>query len=364
MKTPASNLKRSTKPATERDPRWASVLARDRSADGQFWYSVSTTGVYCRPSCPSRTAKPEHVRLHATLEDARASGARPCKRCKPDGLSQNAEHAAIVTRACQLIERSEELPSLAALAQASGLSPGYFHHLFKAVTGLTPKNYASAHRASRVRKELTCGHKVTDAIYDAGFNSSGRFYDQSTQLLGMTPTRYCAGGVNEDIRFAVGQCSLGAILVASSTKGVASILISDDPEMLVRDLQDQFPHARLVGGENDYESLVARVVGFVEAPRLGLDLPLDVRGTAFQQRVWQALREIPAGQTASYSDIAQQIGSPKSVRAVAGACAANHIAIAIPCHRVVRHDGSLSGYRWGVERKRALLDREAAEMPG
>jgi AraC family transcriptional regulator of adaptative response/methylated-DNA-[protein]-cysteine methyltransferase len=196
-------------------------------------------------------------------------------------------------------------------------------------------------------------------IYDAGFNSSGRFYEQSTSMLGMTPTKYKAGGANEEIRFAIGQSSLGAILVASSAKGVASILIGDDPNALAEDLQDRFPRARLIGGDRDYEKVVAQVVGLVEAPRLGLDLPLDVRGTAFQQRVWQALREIPAGRTASYAEIAAKIGSPKSVRAVAGACAANNIAVAIPCHRVVRNNGATSGYAWGVERKRVLLSRES-----
>ena len=226
---------------------------------------------------------------------------------------------------------------------------------------MTPRDYAIAHRAKRIRGALAQpGTTVTAAIYDAGFNSSGRFYESSNAVLGMTPTDYRAGGANTGIRFAIGECSLGSILVARSERGVCAILLGDDPDALARDLQDRFPHARLIGGEAGFEELVAKVVGFVEAPALGLDLPLDVRGTAFQQRVWQALREIPAGRTASYSDIAKRIGAPKSVRAVAQACAANAIAVAIPCHRVVRIDGALSGYRWGVARKRALLERETA----
>lgn len=344
------------------DPRWSRVLARDKTADGQFWYSVATTGVYCRPSCPSRPANPKNVSFHESLEAAKATGFRPCKRCKPDGPSLDVENAAIVATACRLIESSEETPSLAELAAAVARSPGYLHRLFKAITGLTPKDYAAGRRAALVREKLTADSTVTEAIYDAGFNSSGRFYEKSTDMLGMTPSRYRAGGQHEDIRFAVGESSLGAILVASSVKGVAAILIGDDPDDLARDLQDRFPKARLIGGDADYEALVARVVGWVEAPGLGLDLPLDVRGTAFQQRVWQALRGIPVGETASYTDIALKIGLPKAVRAVAGACAANNIALAIPCHRVVRNDGALSGYAWGVERKRAFLEREKAAL--
>jgi AraC family transcriptional regulator, regulatory protein of adaptative response / methylated-DNA-[protein]-cysteine methyltransferase len=341
------------------DPRWARVVARDRTADDQFWYSVVTTGIYCRPSCPSRAANPKNVQFHETLKAAKATGFRSCKRCNPDGPSIDAENAAIVAKACRLIEQAEELPSLTDLAAAVERSAGYFHRLFKSVTGVTPKGYADAHRAARVREGLDNGSSVTEAMYDAGFNSSGRFYEKSNEMLGMTPTHYRAGGADEEIRFAVGESSLGAILVASSQKGVASILIGDDPNELVQDLQDRFPKARLVGGDRDYESLVARVVGFVEAPGLGLDLPLDVRGTAFQQRVWHALREIPVGRTASYAEIARRIGAPKAVRAVAGACAVNNIAVAIPCHRVVRNDSALSGYAWGVERKRILIDREA-----
>jgi AraC family transcriptional regulator of adaptative response/methylated-DNA-[protein]-cysteine methyltransferase len=343
------------------DPRWARIVARDKAADGHLWYSVYTTGVYCRPSCPSRTANPKNVQLHETLESAKATGFRPCKRCNPDGPSIETENAALVAKACRIIEESEEEPSLEVLANAVGRSPSYFHRMFKAATGITPKDYAAAQRAAKVRQGLASCSTVTEAIYDAGFNSSGRFYEKSTDMLGMTPSQYRAGGANEEIKFAVGQTSLGAILVASSKKGVAAILLGDDPDKLARDLQDRFPTAHLVGADRDYEALVARVVGFVETPRIGLDLPLDVRGTAFQQRVWQALQEIPIGATVSYAEIARRIGAPRAARAVAGACAANNLAVAIPCHRVVRNDGSLSGYAWGVERKRVLLDREASQ---
>jgi AraC family transcriptional regulator of adaptative response/methylated-DNA-[protein]-cysteine methyltransferase len=345
--------------SAEADPRWTSVAMRDGSADGTFWYSVATTGIYCRPSCPSRTANPRNVRFHDTIAEAEAAGFRACKRCKPQQPSPVTHYAETVARICRLIEQSEELPPLAKMAGAAGLSPGYFHRLFKMVTGVTPKDYAVARRADKVRAGLgRCG-TVTEAIYDAGFNSNGRFYEKSGEMLGMTPTDYRAGGANNAIRFAVGECSLGSILVAQSDKGVCAIQFGDDPEALVRDLQDRFPRARLIGGDTDFEKLVARVVGFVEAPGLGIDLPLDIRGTAFQQRVWAALRQIPAGATVTYTDIARSIGAPTAVRAVAGACAANALAVAIPCHRVVKRDGALSGYRWGIERKRALIDREA-----
>jgi len=347
--------------ATVSDPRWAAVAARDRGADGTFFYSVRTTGVYCRPSCAARIPKPENVSFHRTAADAERAGFRPCKRCKPDQPSLAERHAAKVAELCRYIENAELLPTLDELAQHAGLSAYHLHRVFKDVTGVTPKAYAAAQRANRVRQQLDRSGTVTDAIYNAGYNSQSRFYEESDRLLGMTPTTYRAGGVDTPIRFAVGQCSLGAILVAQSDRGVCAILMGDDPDRLVRDLQDRFPHACLIGGDAGFEQLVARVVGFVEAPGFGLDLPLDVRGTAFQQRVWQALREIPPGKTVSYTELARRIGAPSSVRAVAHACAANILAVAIPCHRVVRNDGALSGYRWGVERKRALLAREAAE---
>lgn len=351
--------KSTVRPVTD-DPRWSRIVARDKAADGHFWYSVVTTGVYCRPSCPSRTANPRNIQLHETLESAKATGFRPCRRCNPDGLSIESENANLVAKACRIIEESEEEPSLGTLARAVGRSPSYFHRMFKAIAGITPKDYAAARRAAKVRQGLASCDRVTEAIYHAGFNSSGRFYERSNDLLGMTPSQYRAGGANEEIRFAVGQTSLGAILVGSSAKGVAAILLGDDPEKLVRSLQDRFPKAHLVGADRDYEAVIARVVGFVEAPWNGLDLPLDVRGTAFQQRVWQALQEIPVGSTMSYAKIARRIGAPAAVRAVAGACTANNLAVAIPCHRVIRNDGALSGYAWGVERKRILIDREAS----
>jgi AraC family transcriptional regulator of adaptative response/methylated-DNA-[protein]-cysteine methyltransferase len=346
--------------ATESDPRWAAVVARSRGADGSFFYSVRTTGVYCRPSCGARLPRPANVRFHATREDAEGAGFRPCKRCRPDRPSVAEQHAATVTAICRLLESAPRVPPLEALAARAGLSPFHFHRVFKAVTGLTPRGYALAHRGERVRRELGKAATVTAAIYESGYSSNGRFYDESERVLGMTPTEFRAGGATAEIRFAVGECSLGSILVARSERGVCAILLGDDPDALARDLQDRFPRATLIGGDAAFEDLVARVVGFVEAPRLGLDLPLDVRGTAFQQRVWHALREIPAGATVSYRDLARRIGSPRSVRAVAHACASNPLAVAIPCHRVVRSDGGLAGYRWGVERKRALLRREAA----
>lgn len=345
--------------ATIADPRWAAVVARDASQDGAFVFSVRTTGVYCRPSCSARAARPENVRFHASGADAVAAGFRPCKRCTPDLPSLAKRHAALVTEACRRIEAAPEPPKLEQLAAGAGVSAFHFHRVFRSVTGLTPRAYAIAHRGRRVRSELERSTTVTQAIYQSGYNSNGRFYAKAYAVLGMTPTVYRGGGATVEIRFAIGECSLGSILVARSDRGVCAILLGDDPEALARDLQRRFPRAELIGDDPEFDELVAAVVGFVEAPGLGLDLPLDVRGTAFQQRVWQALREIPAGETVSYAEVAGRIGAPAAVRAVAGACAANPLAVAIPCHRVVRTDGSLSGYRWGVERKRALLEREA-----
>jgi AraC family transcriptional regulator, regulatory protein of adaptative response / methylated-DNA-[protein]-cysteine methyltransferase len=350
----------STIPFATEAERWAAVVGRDKRADGHFYYSVLTTGVYCRPSCPARRPRRENVAFHASCAAAEKAGFRPCKRCRPNAASRAEERAAAVAEACRTIAAAEELPNLDDLAAAAGMNRFHFHRTFKAVTGMTPKAYAAAHRAERVRQALPQSRSVTAAIYDAGFNSSGRFYAATDAMLGMTPKSFRTGGTGAEIRFAVGECSLGAILVAATGKGICAIALGDDPETLLRALQDRFPKAQLIGGDKDFEATVAKVVGLIEAPGVGLDLPLDLRGTLFQQRVWQALREIPAGTTASYGEIAKRIGAPRAVRAVAQACGANPVAVAIPCHRVVRTDGALGGYRWGIARKRALLDRETA----
>lgn len=361
-KTRAINKqKHSPLPLNSDEDRWTAVRRRDPAADDQFYYSVSTTGVFCRPSCPSRLAKRKNVSFHDTFAAAVHAGFRPCKRCKPEQPTLAEQHTTMIARTCELIINAEAPPTLAVLAHAAGMSRYHFHRIFKALTGLTPKAYSAAHRAKRVRALLSRSDAVTDVIYDSGFNSNAPFYAGSNKNLGMTPTNFRAGGANTVIRFAIGKCTLGSILVAATDKGICAISLGDDPEILARELQDQFPRADFIGDDGDFERIVAQVVGFVEAPALGLQLPLDVRGTLFQHRVWQALQNISPGTTASYNDIAKQIGSPKASRAVAQACAANTIAVAIPCHRVVRHDGKISGYRWGVERKRALLRRESSK---
>lgn len=344
------------------DRRWAAVEARDPAADGHFVYGVTTTQIYCRPSSSSRVPKRKNVVFFDTASAAEAAGYRSSRRLAADQTQAAVQRGAMVATACRLIETAETLPSLEELAAEAGISRFHFHRVFKAETGLTPKAYASAFRARRLREELGQPGSITEAIYGAGFNSNSRFYEASESILGMRARDYRDGGHNAEIRFAVGQCSLGAILVAQSQQGICAILLGEDPANLVRDLQDQFQKATLVGCDKEFEQLVAQVIGFIEAPALGLNLPLDVRGTAFQERVWQALREVPPGTTVSYGEIAERIGSPKAFRAVAQACGANHIAVAIPCHRVIRRDGDLSGYRWGIERKRELLEREGIQM--
>jgi len=340
------------------DPRWAQLVSRETSADGQFVYSVASTGIYCRPACAARTPAPRNVRFHADPAAAEQAGFRPCKRCRPDQPPLAERQAAIIATACRRIEQAEDALSLGELADGAGLSPHHFHRLFRSVTGLTPKAYGDAHRAARVREALTGGANVTEALYDAGYGSSGRFYAAADAALGMLPSVYRAGGAEAAIRYGIGPSSLGRVLAAMSDRGICAILIGEDDAALIDDLRRRFPRAEMIAADPDFASIVEQVVAMVEAPERGLSLPLDIRGTAFQRRVWQELQAIPAGATASYSEIAARIGQPSAVRGVAGACAANRIAIAIPCHRVLRSDGALSGYRWGVERKRALLARE------
>jgi AraC family transcriptional regulator, regulatory protein of adaptative response / methylated-DNA-[protein]-cysteine methyltransferase len=359
MKRTVSKPERPTaKDFIDDDARWQAVLRRDRRSDGKFVVCVKTTGIYCRPTCPARRPRRENVCFHATAAEAQRAGFRPCKRCRPNVDPLYHEHAATVAKACQLIHESSEAPDLATLADMVGLSPSHFHRVFKSATGVTPKAYSMARRSERARQQLAQSGNVTSAIQRAGFKSNGRFYASASAILGMTPKRFQRGGQGTVIRFAVGRCSLGVILVAATDVGICSISLGDDSETLVRELQECFPNATLVRGDKKFEKLIANVVRFVERPSIGLALSLDVRGTAFQQRVWQMLRQIPCGQIATYSQIAKRLRMPRSVRAVASAIAANPIAVAIPCHRVIRSDGSLSGYRWGVGRKAALQKRE------
>jgi len=350
-----------TKPGILEDPRWKAFITRDPKAVGQFFTAVKTTGIYCRPTCSARLPKPENVQFFDTRLAAEQAGFRPCKRCKPDQIEQENENIAMITKICRILEAEEEIPSLDQLAAIAGMSKFHFHRLFTKTTGLTPREYAVARRETRLREKITRKNTITEAIYDAGYNANSRFYEKSNQVLGMTPTTYRSGGKDMKIRYAIGKSSLGLILVAESERGLCSIMLGDDPDLLTQDLRNRFPKAELVGGESDFENHVARVIGFVESPKIGLDLPLDIQGTAFQQRVWQTLRQIPAGKTASYAEIADRVGSPKGARAVAQACASNYLAVVIPCHRVVHTDGSVSGYRWGVDRKKALLKRESEQ---
>lgn len=359
--TRAKSPGRTTTPFNTDQQRWQAVTERDARADLAFVYSVKTTGIYCRPSCGARRARRENVRFYATPAAAERAGYRPCKRCRPNRLPLVEQHSATIAAACRLIERDGEIPKLETLANEVGMSPSHFHRLFRTFTGLTPKDYALAQRSKRVREELAHCDSITAAVHRAGFGSAGGFYATSKSVLGMTPSAFQTGGHGIEIQFAVGECSLGAILVAATRIGICSIAIGDDPNSLIEQLEDQFPHADLVGGNKSFEQLIATVIGFVERPSMGLTLPLDIQGTAFQQRVWQLLCEIPCGKTATYSQIAERLGKPTAVRAVAHACAANRLAVAIPCHRVVRTDGGLAGYRWGVDRKARLLASERTD---
>ena len=360
MTQPARKIAQTTTRFQSDSARWEAVSTRDKSADGRFVYAVRTTGVFCHPSCPSRPAKLDNVAFYGSPADAIAAGYRACKKCRPGQQSRSDLHAAAIAKACALMAGSDPALGLNALARAVGMSPFHFHRVFKAALGVTPKAYLDAQKARRLREQLDGDTRVTTAIYVAGYNSSSRFYEGAQERMGMTPTTYRRGGAGMDIRFAIGQCSLGAILIAATDRGICAIELGDDPDALVRSLQERFPKAQIIGADRTFESLVAQVIGAVEAPADAPNLPLDVRGTAFQERVWKALRVIPPGKTLTYTEVARKIGRPTATRAVANACGANPVAVAIPCHRVIRTDGGLGGYRWGIERKQVLLKREKA----
>lgn len=339
------------------EDRWQAVLNRDAEADGQFVFAVQTTGIFCRPSCRARHALRHNVRFYPDADAAQAAGFRPCKRCQPNALAPEQQKIDKVAYACRLLEQESPI-TLDALAQAVAVSPYHFHRMFKSVTGMTPKAWQQAWRARRLRESLSEGETVTQAVLAAGFPTSSSYYRHADEMLGMSAKTYRQGGKATEIHYATGECSLGRCLVAISERGICAVLLGDDESALIDELQRSFPAARFLPANAAFSQQIAAVVASLNQPTTALSLPLDIRGTAFQQQVWQALRAIPVGETRSYQKVAQSIGNPQAVRAVASACAANKLAILVPCHRVVRGDGSLSGYRWGVARKAALLQRE------
>ena len=340
------------------DARWDAVLARDADADGTFVFAVRTTRIYCRPGCPARRPKRRNVVFFETPAAAAAAGFRPCRRCRPN---QGTPRAEAVIRACQLIAESETPPNLDRLAAMSGMSRFHFHRLFKRELGVTPKQYADAWRHARLRESLPSAASVTEAIYGAGYESPARFYEQARFALGMPPGDYKAGGRGQAIWYALADSALGRVLVAGTARGLCAIFFGDADAALEAELRIRFENARLVAADETMRECVAETAAFIDMPKGVFHLPLDIQGTAFQQKVWAALRDIPFGETATYSDIARKIGAPSATRAVANACGANPAAVAIPCHRVLRSDGGLGGYRWGVARKRTLLQRERGE---
>jgi AraC family transcriptional regulator of adaptative response/methylated-DNA-[protein]-cysteine methyltransferase len=346
------------------DACWSAILERRENAGEPFVFAVVTTGIFCRPSCPARRPKRENMRLFRTADEARRAGFRACKRCAPEGRGLPERQADIVAELCRRIEEAEDMPSFADLAEQAGMSAFHLHRLFKRETGVTPKAYMAGVKAQRMRDGLGTAGSVTEAIYAAGYGSSSRFYENADAILGMEPKQFRAGGKHVRIAYAVEPCWLGKVLIGLTERGVCAILFGDEEEELVSDLNARFPAAELGTVGADDAARIAEALAAIEQPQLASHLPLDIVGTAFQQRIWAALRGIKPGETASYAEIATRIGAPKAVRAVAGACAANPTAVAIPCHRVVRSDGGLSGYRWGVERKKRLLEREKKSIGG
>ncbi len=339
------------------DDRWEDICSRNKAADGRFWYGVATTGVFCIPSCSSRRPLRQNVRFFSSSEEAEKAGFRPCLRCRPK--MPPATGLEFIVKLCRLIEEAEVPPSLAELARQTGVSPFSLHKKFKAAVGITPKGYAQALRSTRLRSGLE-GGSVGAVAFNAGFNSLSPFYASAPAELGMSPSVFAANGAGEEIHFAFGHCSLGRVMVAITTRGICALAFGDSDESLEFELRKKFRHARLLRGGAEFGDLMSRVVALAENPKMDHRLPLDIRGTAFQRKVWEAIQRIPAGMPSNYQEIARSVGAPDAARAVAQACGANTIAVAIPCHRVLRKDGTLSGYRWGVERKKKLLDRESS----
>jgi AraC family transcriptional regulator of adaptative response/methylated-DNA-[protein]-cysteine methyltransferase len=337
------------------DARWKAVLARDASADGAFYYAVHPTGIYCRPTCPSRRPLRTHIVFFEDIDSAERGNFRPCLRCRPKEVSPQQR---VVAHILQLLDTVEVPPSLAELSETVGLSSSHLQRVFKRATGLSPKQYAAAQRLQRFKTGLKQGGSVTGAMYDAGYGSSRALYEKANQQLGMAPGAYKRGGKAEQIAYALTDSPIGRMLVAGTTRGICAVYFGEDAA-LVQELRAEYPRAVLVRADDRLRSTANAIRDHLgrSGPRR-LDLPIDVQATAFQSRVWDALREIPYGQTRSYAQIAEAIGEPRAVRAVARACATNPVAVVVPCHRVVRSDGKLGGYRWGVQRKRVVLDRE------
>jgi len=343
------------------DARLSAVLSRDGTADGAFVFAVHSTGIFCRPGCPARRPRPENIVMFDTPAEARAAGYRACLRCNPDQHAGIDSHAEVVARACRLVAESEMPPDLDALAAEAGMSRFHFHRIFKSRLGLTPKQYIAARRENALREALPGAASVTAAIYDAGYQTPARFYVDAAAILGMQPGAYRAGGRNQSVWYALAGSELGRVLVAGTERGLCAIFLGDSDDDLRDALERRFAKARLIPADARMAEWVAQTIAYIEEPNGAFALPLDVRGTAFQQKVWRALRGIPWGETTTYAEIARRIGAPSATRAVATACGANPAAVTVPCHRVVRADGGLGGYRWGLERKRALLRRERDE---
>lgn len=348
------------RPLTD-DERWRAVVERDSSAEGQFVLAVHTTGIFCRPGCPARTPKRDNVTFYDTPAEAIRAGYRPCKRCRPTGKSISEHQRQVVERARHLIETSETKVTLEGIAANVGMSPWHLQRLFRAHTGLSPAQYQRSLRSGRLRESIGNAPSVTYAIQDAGYGSSSQFYALAPRELGMTPSAFRSGGAGQRIRYGIVQTWLGYLLVAATNRGIASLQMGDSEEEMRERLQSTFPNAELVDDDPTFAEIIEQVVDLAERPRDAASIPVDAGGTTFQHRVWNALRQIPAGSTRTYSEVAEAIGAPKAVRAVAKACADNPVPLVVPCHRVIGKDGSLTGYRYGLARKRALLKREASE---